>query len=63
MKSDKKALTVRDIAVEAGVSTDTVYNWVAKRILPAFEFPGSEKQPIIRIKREDWDKFQQGARR
>jgi excisionase family DNA binding protein len=51
---DERLLKVKDVARIKGVSTRTVYDWVAKKLIRHEHTPGGQ----LRFRREDVDKFQ-----
>lgn len=50
-------ISVNEAAEEAGVSPSAVRRWVKLGVLPAIQFPGVGKQPIIRILRSELEAF------
>lgn len=61
--SELRALTVQQIASSENVSADTVRRWIAKGLLPAYEYPGSGNDPIIRIHLADFEQFKKSCRK
>jgi excisionase family DNA binding protein len=57
MSEWKESLTVREVAREMAVTDATVRVWINTGKLPAYKLPGSGAQSIIRIKRDDFEKF------
>lgn len=56
MGNPRTPLTTRSAAEQLGVSQQTVRNWIACGMLPAFVVSG-ESRPCIRIDQRDVDKF------
>lgn len=50
-------LLAEEVAAEGRVSLGTVWRWVRTRKLPARRL-GTEKNSPIRIRRDDWERFQ-----
>ena len=50
-------LSVRSAAQEAGVVTQTVYNWLAEQ-----RFPSQDVDGITLIERDGWDRFMAGRK-
>jgi excisionase family DNA binding protein len=51
---EERLLKVKDVAHSKGVSTRTVYDWVARKLIRHEYTPGGQ----LRFQREDVDKFQ-----
>ena len=64
MKTDvqPQTLSVSEIAAEMRVTDATVRVWINKKKLPAYKLPGSGAQAIIRVRREDFDRFLQQSK-
>jgi excisionase family DNA binding protein len=58
----ESALSVGAIAADMGVSEATVRVWISRGDLPAYKLPGSSTQPIIRVKRQDYDRWLESRR-
>ena len=50
-------LSVQQIAKMEGVNDETVRRWIATGALPAYQYPGSGKEPIIRVDAADLERF------
>lgn len=51
------SLTVAEIAADLHVSEGTVRVWCNTGDLANYRLPGKKNQPIIRVRREDLDRF------
>ncbi len=50
-------LGVAEIAAEMSVTDATVRVWINSGKLPAYRLPGSGSQKIIRVRRDDFERF------
>lgn len=57
MNEIETLLTVEDTAHILGVKPGTIYDWVAKGILPHVRILAGRKRPVIRFRQPDLDTF------
>jgi excisionase family DNA binding protein len=62
MKKPVESIRMNDAAREAGVCRQTVRAWIADGHLRALRMPGRGSREIIRIERQEWDRFKAAKR-